>query len=169
MTAVRFNHGAGQIQAQSGALCFPAERIVHAVEALEDSFLLISRQPDTLILNGERDTVIIEGAADAHFAAFGRILDRIIDQVIDDLPQTCFIPLNDWEVLREINNKLVNLCLRLEAFSGTGSDSSQIHVPDVGQAHPIGLQFRCREQILDQVGQPIRFFFDHRQTLLDRF
>ena len=55
--AVRVDNGLRQIETQAAALRAPRERIVHAVEALEDAALLIQRNADALIGHGDDDFI----------------------------------------------------------------------------------------------------------------
>src|SRR4029077_12911232 len=72
-------------EAQAGPPQLPAPRLVDAVEAFEDAGQVVAGDADPGVGDFQDDGVPPQAAADADGAELGGILDRVVDQVVEDL------------------------------------------------------------------------------------
>src|SRR5204863_618895 len=60
---------------------------IEPVELLEDPVVLLRRDADALVRDRDRDPALVPVDAHLRAAAVRRVLDRVLDQVVDDLPE----------------------------------------------------------------------------------
>src|SRR5437016_5074964 len=70
-------------QAQARAAHFPGARAVDAVETLEDAIEVGGGDADAVVLDFDRDGLVVVAGGDADYAAVGCVLDGVVDQVAD--------------------------------------------------------------------------------------
>ena len=72
-------------ESQAGAAKFAAARFVYAIEPFKNTRQVVARDSDPGVGNFDPGGVVAGGTIDAHRPAFGCVLDRVVDQVVDDL------------------------------------------------------------------------------------
>ena len=78
-------------QAQPGAPQLTAPRLVHAVEPLEDPRQLVARDADARVGHVHAHHVGRQRAGHADLSSQRRVLDRVVDQVVEDLPDRLLV------------------------------------------------------------------------------
>src|SRR5262245_48830817 len=78
-------------QPEPGPTQLAAPRLVNAVESLENPGQLLARNSDPGVGYLDTDGVGSEGTDDAHTPTFGRILDCVVNQVVEDLSNRLFV------------------------------------------------------------------------------
>src|SRR5918911_339838 len=76
---------AADVQAQPHAGDLPMFGVRRAAEGLEDAFGGLRRQADTMVLHLEQHAARLGLEADPQLGAIGRILDRVLEQIGQDL------------------------------------------------------------------------------------
>src|SRR6266550_1165896 len=82
---------AGDVEAQAGAPDSPGHVWIDPVELLEDAALLGRRYAEPLVGDGEAYVLARGFKAHAYVSAVRRVLDRVVDQVGQDLPKLAFV------------------------------------------------------------------------------
>src|SRR5204863_5078523 len=72
---------------------------IDAVELLEDHALLVGRNPEPLVTDLEEHVLFVPLDADFDPAAVGRVLDRVLDQVHEDLPNLVAVRLYQRQIV----------------------------------------------------------------------
>src|SRR3954447_22930410 len=78
--AVGLDHLAGDRETQAGALDLQGAGQRRAEEALEEAVLLLARDADAAVLDGDLDELLAAGDPDLRGAPERRVLDRVRDQ-----------------------------------------------------------------------------------------
>jgi hypothetical protein len=84
----RFSQTAGYEQAQAETACGLGQSGIGAVEALEHVLLVVDRDPIAPILHRDVGEILEPGQPNDHRGSLRRVLERIRQQVGDDLAQT---------------------------------------------------------------------------------
>src|SRR6186997_122710 len=69
----------------------------HAAELLEDERVVLRRDPGAAIAHLDVDPAVLGERVDLDLAARGRVLDRVVEQVRQHLPQPLAVAANQWE------------------------------------------------------------------------
>src|SRR6516162_7080385 len=85
--AVRGDDAAGDAQTQPGAALGPAAGLVHAVEALEDVRQMLRGDADPRVTDARHHRSALRLDLHLDHATRRRVLDGIVQQVVEDLPQ----------------------------------------------------------------------------------
>ncbi len=112
---MRFDNRLSQKQAKTGAGSAASQTTVDAIKAVENVRQFIQWNPDTLVRHKQhntRRTVLIRHLlrppADANHPTIGRILDRIAQQIGQNLTQPFFITPNQRQPFGKIHLDVVN-------------------------------------------------------------
>ena len=89
--AVNFNEVLGDGKAKAGAAGFARAGCIHAVETFEDAWLVGLRNANTGIGDGEYDFLIFCFRAQHDFSTRERVLDGIVQQVLEDFLETAAV------------------------------------------------------------------------------
>src|SRR5581483_4676514 len=92
------------VEAEPGAADAAAHLHVEAVELLEDALLLGGGYPDALVDDGDLDALRFFRDEDVHPAPVGPVLDRVLDEVDEDLAEKCFVLLEEHRVRRRLEH-----------------------------------------------------------------
>src|SRR5262249_5231830 len=104
-------------EAQTRAAGLTRARLIHTVEPLEDSGLILRHDPDSRVLNVYGDESVVESVrSPLCTAANRRILDRVVDQIDHNLLDLIVIRV-DREARRNCSRQLNLRLLRLRAKS----------------------------------------------------
>ena len=68
-------------QAEAGSARFPGPRFIHPIEPLENTFQLIFRDPNTVILHDQHCRTALRIGDQPHLSVLLRILDTILSQI----------------------------------------------------------------------------------------
>ena len=85
--AVRFDDVFGDGKAQAGAARFARTGRIHAIEALENSFLIGERNSDAGVATVITASRSFASAVTRMLAALGRVLDGVVEQILQDVAQ----------------------------------------------------------------------------------
>ena len=99
--AMHFDEVLGDGEAETGAARFAGASGVHAVEALEDAGLVGGGNADAGIRDSENHAVILQLGAEDDFAAGQRVLDGVVEQVLQNFLQSAAVAGNIRQILRE--------------------------------------------------------------------
>src|SRR5260370_35339446 len=80
-TAVDLAGPAGDRESKSGAAELTRSCFVHAVEPIEDVLSVLGSDSGPLVLDLEASALGASGDRDPDCTAFGRVLDRVVDEV----------------------------------------------------------------------------------------
>ena len=105
-------------QAETGART--GARLVHAVEPFEDSGQILGRDARTRVGHFNGHLSVAAPRADADVGFLRRVVDRVLDQVADDIVQLCRIRINRARIALDGNGHL--LPLRLDRRREVGHD-----------------------------------------------
>src|SRR5215211_6120313 len=83
----RFGQTAGYVQAQAEPARRLRQSLVRAVEALEHVFLVVDRDPLAPVLHRDQDEILEHGQPHDHRGSLRRVLERVRQQVGDDLAE----------------------------------------------------------------------------------
>ena len=86
---------ADQEEAEARSVDLSVVVVVHAVELLEDLAQVLLRNSKTLVLNAEEQRVALAGRVDNHVAAVRRVLDRVVEQVRENLVELVLVANDD--------------------------------------------------------------------------
>src|SRR5262249_16388578 len=82
-------HGLGEVfddtEAQPGAAHLARARPVHAVEAFENPWQVAGGDADAVVAHLDKGMPALRPDAHAHLAALGRVLDGVVEQVVEDV------------------------------------------------------------------------------------
>ena len=90
--AMRFDEMFGDGKAKAGPPHFPGARDIHAVEAFEDAGLIYLGNANTGVGDGEGDFLSVGGCGNDNPTSRGRVLNGVVQQVLQDLgeaPAVC--------------------------------------------------------------------------------
>src|SRR3972149_9945567 len=113
--AVSFENGAGEIETEPSAF-YTAGVLAGGLETVEDVGDSGAGDAGALILHADDDVLGAHLAADEDLAAIGSILDRIGEQVEQNLTDALLIGQDDRKARGEIQGELVFIRLGAEAF-----------------------------------------------------
>ena len=99
--AMHFDEVLGDGEAKTGAARFAGAGRVHAVEALEDARLVGGRNANAGIRDSENHALILQLGAEDDFAAGQRVLDGVVEQVLQNFLQSAAVAGNIRQILRE--------------------------------------------------------------------
>ncbi len=139
---------------------------VETIELLEDSLLLGDRDAETGVADRKLHVMVTLFERDRHVSAVRRVLDRVVDQVREDLTELPCVCSNGRQRLRGLQHEVdvrrrVHACsLDLEL-----SDLQRIALLDV-DAQLAGVELAREQQIVDDLRQPARFLDDDLQQLV---
>lgn len=85
---MRFHDMASDRKAQARAAGLPGARGIYPVEAFENSFLFRLGNADAGVSNGDHDPAIGAQGGNLNFPAAGRVLEGIVEQILEDLLET---------------------------------------------------------------------------------
>src|SRR5262249_12284536 len=127
--AVGFDGPSGDGQAEAGAAGLLRAGIVHAIEALEDSLAMRRGNARSRVVHFDR-AIPGRGRCDDHanLALVGRVLDRVVQQVCDTLPEDASVTLRHDACGRVYGQALI-LVVRehSEAVSHARDHLAQVH------------------------------------------
>src|SRR6185312_11923499 len=91
-------------------------------EALEEARLLLFRDPDACVRDVESDVPVLRREPHVDAAAVGRELERVREQVVDDLADALAVEVDQAVLGRDVQAELdlPRRCLRLEARARIG-------------------------------------------------
>src|ERR1700739_2520307 len=98
---VDFNQMLGDRQTESRAAGFAGTRCIHAIEALEDPRLVGCGYPDAGVRDGEHYKIFFQFRTKNDFASWQRVLDGVIQQVLQNFLQPARVTRNVRQLLRE--------------------------------------------------------------------
>src|SRR5947207_6359527 len=75
------------VEAQAEALRATVRGVARAVEGQEDVVAVDRRHPDAVVAHAQQRLIALPPRLDDHLAAGGRVLERVLQQVGEDLPQ----------------------------------------------------------------------------------
>src|SRR5690349_24933220 len=84
-SAMGFHNMAGNGEAQTGASGFAGTRGIHPIEAFKNSLLLDLRDADTCVSDSDNDAPIRAQGRNLDFPSSGRILQGIIEKILQHL------------------------------------------------------------------------------------
>src|SRR5207244_9151625 len=96
------NEFARDVEPQAGAADSAGHVGVEPVELLEDPALLGGWNAEPFVGDGEAHVLACRFYADLHVAASGGVLDGVVDQVCEHLPELAFVGGDSWNVLAGI-------------------------------------------------------------------
>jgi len=128
------------------------DSIVGAVELVEDVGLVVGRDADPAIAHGEQHELAARAEAHANPPAIGRVFDRILQQVIDQLAQAQRIAGHRRQRIRHDYPQIVVLALPLVAQSLNRVAHDQVHGDRLGVAVEAGFDLAQLQQVVDQRG-----------------
>src|SRR4029077_12084443 len=100
-SAMRFHNMAGNREAQAVPASRPGTRGVYPIEAFENSLLLHFRDSDAGISNRDDHTAVGTGGGHLDFSSRRRILQRVIEEILQYLLEAIGIPTDGWQSFRQ--------------------------------------------------------------------
>jgi len=86
-SAVHFDEMLGDGEAKAGTAGFAGTGRIHTIEALEDARLVSGGNADAGVGDGEDHAIIFQFGAEDDFAAGQRVLDGVIEEVLQNFLQ----------------------------------------------------------------------------------
>src|SRR5207244_2223196 len=93
------------VEAEAAAADTARQLRIEAVELLEDSLSLAGGNADALVADGEAYERVDSRDLDGDPAAAGRVLDRVLDEVEQHLPQLVFVAEHLGHVRRSLDRE----------------------------------------------------------------
>src|SRR5439155_19800730 len=110
----------------------PAARFAAAVELAKDPLLLDLRDAGPLVDDAHLDRLLLLRRADGDRAALRRVLDRIVDEDREDLPQLVAVRLSGERLVWKVEHELVPVAVDAGAghdLRGEGADGGGCGAP----------------------------------------
>src|ERR1700722_5823249 len=104
----------GDREAETGAACLARSSGVHPIKSLEDAFQVGFRNADTRVGNRKNNIMTARSRLHLYFSAGGRILQRVVYQILQYLAKLCAIPANGRHVLLQVDKNFESSGLRIE-------------------------------------------------------
>ncbi len=138
---------------------------VGAPELLEDSRLLVARDPRPTVSHRDPHRPVRRCGRDAHLTALRRVLDRVLDQVPEHLPKPGTVAADRRERSSHRGDDRHFLLREHRRLDGLVDDATQIDLVEAIAERP-RLDARRVEDVADELGQPRRLVADERKKRL---
>jgi hypothetical protein len=130
--------------------------LARLAEGLEDDGLILLRDPDARVDDGDLDAIRRALCADRDGTALPRVLEGVREQVVEDLPQAALVCDDPSELGRPIVAELDALQLRslLEGHRGVLEGGGELEGSE-SQLETVGLDLREIEDVVDEREQVV--------------
>ena len=155
---VRRDNPLDEAQPEPSALNLRGDDVGGTVERFEDARLICCVDPDAAVGDGDADLAARWSAADANRLATGAVLDRVVNQVLEDAPQRRLVAQNRRQVVGNVELHDQPGCLdqrrrRRDDIADQWSDADRPQrKPPLTRLNAGKLQ-----NLLDHLGQPPAF------------
>src|SRR5712691_5154598 len=165
--AVRFDDLAADCEPEACAADLARVRRVDAKELVEHVALLLGRDTEPGIPDGDAGEAAVRLGRELYAPALGRVLDRVREEVADDLGDPVAFSEDDQRLPREDRNELVHGALGRVQLYLAGEDFRQVERLERQREVPL-LDALQVEEVVDQRGQTATLAVDDLEVPLPR-
>ena len=164
---MRFDESLHDVEAEPGAADVARRRRRDALKLLEQLRDVLGRDAESAVLDVDLDLVADRTGRDADGRPIGGVLDRVVDEVDEDLFELRAIDADEREVGRDVDEDAARPPLGMELAHEV---AHHVVDGDLGplDAHALRVDARHLEEVVDQPCQPFRLFVDRGQELAPR-
>ena len=159
----------GDGEAETRAAGLAGARLVHAVEALENTAPVGLGNADAVVRNLHPDRFSLAAGGDADMAAVGRIFDGVAKDVEHDLLDAPAVAHDEGQIFTVVMGELVLVTAGLQLDGAEhrvdgGGEGKARH----GHLAAAGVETRERQKVLHDMGHAVRFADDNVEKVVFR-
>src|SRR5262249_22451447 len=150
------------VEAEPGTADAAGHLRVDAVELLEDAALLVDGDPEALVANVEDHVALVRLDADLDHAAIRRVLDRVLDEVDEHLPDLVAVGLDERHA---VGDAVTDLHARRGVRAGRLDDALDQLGGVEGlrlEVEPAGVELARQQNLVDDPAKALGLVGDQR-------